>query len=316
MYSNGNNGNTLRSAITVIVQHKKNRQLLVRLLREWNYKVQEDQSPEKYPQTELFVMDGISLERYEKSIRKLREGTNIFLPVLLVTPRENVKYITADLFNIADELVLIPIEKRELQARIHILLRARQYSQKAEERYFTLAEKNPVGLLVIQDEKIVYANPRIFTRTHYSKKELYAKKFLELIHPDERKKCQSYYQNVLSGKTASRYVECQYQTRDGFRWAQVYTAPFELYGQKSVLVIIHDITERRQHEEKIIHLNRMLEAIRGINQLIIKIDDRDTLIEKASQRLVKFRDYRCVWIALYDRNKEFLTAAQAQMEGD
>jgi signal transduction histidine kinase len=56
------------------------------------------------------------------------------LPVLLLTSRQGVDLVTRHLWRTIDEVVLRPIEKVELQARVEILLRARRLSVELRQR--------------------------------------------------------------------------------------------------------------------------------------------------------------------------------------
>ncbi|MFH1539473.1 MAG: PAS domain S-box protein [bacterium] len=57
-------------------------------------------------------------------------------------------------------------------------------------------------------------------------------------------------------------------------------------------------TERRRAEERIVHLNAVLRAIRNVNQLIVREKDRDRLIQGACDSLIETRGYNCAWLAL------------------
>jgi len=56
--------------------------------------------------------------------------------------------------------------------------------------------------------------------------------------------------------------------------------------------------ERRQFLENTLHLNRVLRAIRNVNQLIVREKDPDRLIDGACHLLVETRGYLGAWIAL------------------
>lgn len=60
-----------------------------------------------------------------------------------------------------------------------------------------------------------------------------------------------------------------------------------------------DITERKKNSEKIRHLNRVLTAIRGVNQLITREKDPSKLISDSCEHLIKTGGYMKVWIALF-----------------
>jgi signal transduction histidine kinase len=105
---------------------------------------------------DLCVVDGPSLDRLWEQVyqRKEREQP-IFLPVLLVTSRPDVKMITRQVWRSVDQLIIAPIEKAELRACIEILLRARSLSlalrQRAEEAEQASRTRDEVLALVAHD---------------------------------------------------------------------------------------------------------------------------------------------------------------------
>lgn len=68
-----------------------------------------------------------------------------------------------------------------------------------------------------------------------------------------------------------------------------------------------DVTERKQAEERISHLNQLLRAIRNINQLIVRENDLPTLFREACQILRNTRQYGLVWIGLLETGTSRLT---------
>lgn len=84
---------------------------------------------------DLCVVDGRSLDRLWERVQRRKEREQpIILPVLLVTSRPDVKMITRHLWRSVDELIITPIEKPELRARIEVLLRSRSLSLALEQR--------------------------------------------------------------------------------------------------------------------------------------------------------------------------------------
>ena len=63
---------------------------------------------------------------------------------------------------------------------------------------------------------------------------------------------------------------------------------------------LQDITEIKRAQERIEHLNKVLQAIRNVNQLIVRERDRDTLIREACRLLVDHRGYTSSVIILTD----------------
>ncbi|MBL8121082.1 MAG: hypothetical protein JNJ78_26510, partial [Anaerolineae bacterium] len=78
---------------------------------------------------DLGVFDGHALDRLWRQLHLRKETTlPLFLPILLVTPRQDISMITRQLWRVIDEIIFTPIEKPELIARIEVLLRARRLS--------------------------------------------------------------------------------------------------------------------------------------------------------------------------------------------
>ncbi len=67
-----------------------------------------------------------------------------------------------------------------------------------------------------------------------------------------------------------------------------------------ILGAAEDITERKRDQFRIEHLNQVLRAIRGVNQLIVRERDRDRLIREGCRLLVANRGYLSALIVLTD----------------
>ena len=76
-----------------------------------------------------------------------------------------------------------------------------------------------------------------------------------------------------------------------------------------------DITGQKQTEEKILHLNRLLGAIRNVNQLIVQEKDRQTLIQQTCDTLTGVGEYTGVWIVLLGPDETILHVAESNPGG-
>ncbi len=77
-----------------------------------------------------------------------------------------------------------------------------------------------------------------------------------------------------------------------------------------------EVAERERVERHIAHLNRVMQAIRNVNQLIVKETDRDRLIRRACESLTETRGYHNVWIVLFDEAGDIDTAAESGLGAD
>jgi signal transduction histidine kinase len=95
--------------------------------------------------------------------------------------------------------------------------------------------------------------------------------------------------------------------RTPFNWqeALIEMVLIAIVGFFVVSKIIHYITERKQAEERIDHLNSVLKAIRNVNQLIMKEKERDRLLQRACEILIEARGYDAVWLGFLNDGKTF-----------
>jgi len=124
------------SRILIFVEQSENRRLLAEWLGHY-YKVVVGESvvqmgravPMLDEPFDLCLIDGPALDHLWEWVRARKQAEHpVFLPVLLITLRSDVKLLTRHLWQTVDELITKPIEKPELHARVEMLLRSRRLS--------------------------------------------------------------------------------------------------------------------------------------------------------------------------------------------
>ena len=137
--------------------------------------------------------------------------------------------------------------------------------------------------------------------------------FLDNIHPDDRQFVNKAYTDSLKDRTTYDIVH-RLILKDGtlkYVNEQCETIFDENGTPLRSTGTIQDITELKQAEERINHLNLVLQAIRNVNQLIIREKNRDDLIQQACAALIETGGYTTAWVALFDASGGFLTGAEA-----
>lgn len=118
-----------KSIILIIVDQKGNRELLEKTLTKYyEVKVGSDGSSldERF---DLGIFDGASVTRLRKQLKAHREKeATLFQPILLVSSRQDIGIVTSQLWQYIDEIIFSPIERKELFARVEVLIRAHNYS--------------------------------------------------------------------------------------------------------------------------------------------------------------------------------------------
>ncbi|MEG4516303.1 MULTISPECIES: HAMP domain-containing sensor histidine kinase [unclassified Microcoleus] len=122
------------SQILLLVEQKENRRLLLEWLAVY-YEVllpNSTDSEDFLPFNQSFdlgIIDGLALKRHWQWVAAQKQAEHpVCLPFLLITSRSDVGMATQFIWQSIDDLIIAPIEKIELQARVEILLRSRQLS--------------------------------------------------------------------------------------------------------------------------------------------------------------------------------------------
>jgi signal transduction histidine kinase len=115
--------------ILLLLDNKTNRALLSDWLRQhYDVVMPDNETPLGVP-FDLCLIDGPTLDRFWQQVRlRKAEEDPTFLPVVLITSQREAELLTRHLWKTVDELIRVPIEKLELQARVEILLRTRLLS--------------------------------------------------------------------------------------------------------------------------------------------------------------------------------------------
>ena len=73
---------------------------------------------------------------------------------------------------------------------------------------------------------------------------------------------------------------------------------------------------RKRDEKRIDHLNRVLLAIRNVNQLIVRENDPEKLLQEVCNTLVETQGYHNIWIAILDESGRLVRCAEAGLGED
>jgi PAS domain S-box-containing protein len=74
--------------------------------------------------------------------------------------------------------------------------------------------------------------------------------------------------------------------------------------------------ERRKAEAQLEYLNRVLQATREVNQLIVREKSRDRLVQRACDTLIRTRGFKSAWIVLTEEPAGKIEAAHASLSDD
>ena len=176
--------------------------------------------------------------------------------------------------------------------------------EESEKRLRLIFESSKDGILAVdmKARKFVVANEEICRMLGYGHDELLTM-HLSDIHPAAALPAIAEQFERRARGEASLIVNIPMLCKDGsVFYADINATQIRLDDQNCILGTFRDITDRMQAEARIEHLNRVLRAIRSVNQLIVTASSVDELIQKACTILADRRSYISALIVLTDEN--------------
>jgi two-component system cell cycle sensor histidine kinase/response regulator CckA len=167
----------------------------------------------------------------------------------------------------------------ELQAlRLRLVeLEAGQAGSEANDlAYRALVEQSLLGLLVVQDYHIAYANEAAARISGYGVEELMGlpvEGVKGLVHPDDRETVWGRFEDRLKGKPVPSGHQWRGVRKDGAIGSlETYASLIEYRGKPAVQVALLDVSERRQAEEGLGQSKAMLGSVlSSIDDLVFVI---------------------------------------------
>ncbi len=180
--------------------------------------------------------------------------------------------------------------------------KAAEALNESRERLRTIVEASPLAVIVADPEgNVTLWNNAAETTFGWSADEAVGRQN-PIIPPDMVEEVGKTRQGIMDGRTFVD-VETERLRKDGVRIAVSYsaTALRDAGGRpNAILAIVADITERKQAEEHIRKLNRVLAVLSDTNQAIVRIREPQALFEKVCRIAVENGHFSLAWIGLLD----------------
>ena len=161
--------------------------------------------------------------------------------------------------------------------------RAAEALRKSEEQFRVLFENSPDAIFVEDEEGYVLdINPSACKLHAMSREDLIGKHISELVPEHMREEVVKSYQKWFTGDRSYR-ESTSYRSDGTFIPVEIRSSKIQFSGKNALLLLVRDITERKQAEEKIAQTNRELKIERDKLQYRLEFED---IINSISTRFI------------------------------
>ncbi len=124
---------------------------------------------------------------------------------------------------------------------------AEQALRESEKRYETVVENAGEGIVVVQDERLQYANPYVENVIGHKREEMVSRPFIEFIHPEDREQVMGIHRRRFRGEDIPLFYELRVIDKYGNRrWMENNGVLIEWNGRPATLNFLRDITEQKK----------------------------------------------------------------------
>jgi PAS domain S-box-containing protein len=139
--------------------------------------------------------------------------------------------------------------------------------RESELKYATLVEDALIGVYIIQDGKIEFANDKFADIYGYSKDEIIGMDSLDLVHPDDRPLVKKLREKRLRGeKVPAEYESRGLKKKGATIWVMRSFSQIRYKGRPAISGIVANISKRRRAEEALRKSDKELRVLS--NQLL------------------------------------------------
>ncbi len=152
-----------------------------------------------------------------------------------------------------------------------------QKIKETEDKFKKLIENNPAGVLIIEEGKIVYANPTAVRMLGAkSENEILGKPPVEFVEDKYREKSLRRLKAFEGGAKELPPVKGELKRLDGSRlWIETRSLLIEYDGKKAIQSIMWDISELKSAEDELLKTKKHLEDLyNSANMMIFSLDKK------------------------------------------
>lgn len=196
---------------------------------------------------------------------------------------------------------------------MHVNITERMHAEAALQRFCSAMDATADAIYLVDRDsmRFVHVNDAACAMQGCSRESLLATAPADLLQmaPTVLEKL---YDKLIASNTAAPPVEMLRLRQGGSTaWVELRRHAMLSNDRWTIVTLVRDVTERKQAESRINRLDRVEAMSSGINKLIVRVHDRDSLFEGACRIAVEAGAFGCAWIGTVDSGNGNATVVAA-----
>lgn len=226
--------------------------------------------PDDLPEITAAIIEGLGTREYTNHVRFRWRGKDGSWRICEAVGR-----------NLLDDPAVrgAVVHSRDVTDRVE----AERALRESEEKFRLISEQSMLGIMILQDDVLKYANQAASDIFGYSVQEALAwgpAGFLEIVHPDDRDFVREQARRKQHGKggQVESYVFRAITPSGEVKWAELHSRSVVYEGRPAVLVSVTDISAHLRLEEELTESEeRFRSLIEKAHDIIVVIDEEGTI---------------------------------------
>ncbi|WP_230371486.1 PAS domain S-box protein [Paludibacterium denitrificans] len=175
-----------------------------------------------------------------------------------------------------------------VDADISAIRQEKQAKREAEQRYRALVEQSLMGIYILQDERIVYANPKLASLLGYPQQDLQDISLETLLGGSEYQRMRHQIAHRFREQINIMHFATRARRQDGAMVdVEVHSRLFDYQGRPAIIGVVMDISERVSADANLRLAAKVFEnSAEGI--LILDADTRIVAVNDAFHRITGY----------------------------
>ncbi|MCZ7584690.1 MAG: PAS domain S-box protein [Deltaproteobacteria bacterium] len=156
-------------------------------------------------------------------------------------------------------------------------MRVEQELRQSEQKFRSIAEQNMMGIIILQDGIVGYANPVVQTILGYSPEEFLGaadEDLMQIFHPDDRDAVRDVYRRLSqegAGAGTDRTFRLNKKTGDVV-WIEQFARSVQHEGRPALYITMVDVTGRKIAEERLL---KHQQDLRSLSSQLSLVEERE-----------------------------------------